>query len=318
MTSAHNGGPSTSEHQHFLDTILRQPKARNWMLAEWKYDDVENNFFNKANTFSSLLEQRCPKLRTRQLTIGEWRKLRRMFIQAKCRRFSTKFTEQTRNALHQYRRRHRILAENPHYQLPVDNMEQSPANNHNELFCLMVKLKSLLATKTTIIAELKRINGNGTIAHSNDIGIDAAVSADVLSRLCAVNQQILLHSEKMWCYRTVRITLLFEAMSKNHILLNLTPSDFRQFCAIQIYELHAENHTKDEAVDDKHQSIHELMGILLELTLAVIEQRFIGNGIREFFFSLLTEHFGRLELILTAEDMEYFQQNCLATLNQMV
>lgn len=287
------------------------------MLAEWKYDEIENQFFNKTNTFANLLEQQCPKLRTRHLTIGEWRKLRRMFIRVKCRRFSTKFTEQIRMALHQYRRRHRILAANPHYQLAFAGEEYSTANNHIEIFCLMVKLKSLLTTKSAIIAELKGINGNGTIAQSNDIGIDSAMPNDVLSRLCVVNHQILWHTEKMWCYRLVKEALLFDALGKNHILMDMSPSYFRQFCGIAVYEFHADNHTND-AVDDKFRSVYDLLDILLELTLVVIDQRLIGNGTREFFINLLTEDFGRMEAITKQENIEYFQQQCLVLLNGVV
>lgn len=312
MESEENGGDLNCRQQHSIETLLRQPSFRRWMQAEWIYDDAEHNFFHKSNTFQTLLDQRLSKLRTHHLTTCEWRKVRRMFIQGKCRRFSSKFVEQIRIALRQYRQRCQILADNPHY---VDN-EQWSAANPVDLCRLMVGVKYLLAGKLDAIAKLKEINGAGTITHTNEVGVDSKILFEILTRLNSLNDQIIDNLEKLACYPAVQKSLLFEAVDKRIVAMHLSPEHFRQFCAIHIYDFYADN-LGTAAIDEVFQSIRSLLDISLELVSTVIDQRLMGNSSREFFYSLLTEHYVQLHIILIEDNVEYFQLNCLIFLNSM-
>lgn len=313
MEPEENGGEVNCKQQHSTETLLRQPIFRRWMQAEWIYDDAEHNFFHKSNTFKTLLDQCLPKLRTHHLTTCEWHKIRRMFIQGKCRRFSAKFIEQTRIALSQYRQRCRILAENPHY---IDN-EQWSAVNPVDLCRLMVAIKYLLADKLNIIAKLKEINGAATISHTNEVDIDSTILIEILTQLHSLNDQIADHLEKLACYPAAQKALLFDVIDKRIVTLHLSPEHFRHFCAVHIYEFYAEN-LGIAATDEVFLSIRSLLDISLELVSTVIDQRLMGNSSREFFYSLLTEHYVQLHIILIEDDVEYFQLNCLIFLNSML
>lgn len=316
MPSKQSAKPKEQQRQHALESLLRQPKPLKWMRAEWMYDPAEHIFFNESNTFGCLLNDCMPKLRTRQLTIAEWRKIRRLFVRAKCRRFSGKFIAQTRQALELYRRRHRILAANPHHQ-PA-NGAQLVMENPPALCRLMVIVGGLLATKAGIIAELKQINGSGTIlAESNGKRDKSQEMAAISARLSAVNDQIFAQLDKLCCYPAVQKALLFDALDKGAILLQLSPENFRQLCAFHVHQLHADICT-NAAVAEACATVTELLDILLELMLAVLDQRLMVSGCRDYFYNLMSEQYGKLQLIMLQEHIEYFQRNCLEFLNRML
>lgn len=307
--------PKEQQRQHALESLLRQPKPLRWMRAEWMYDPAEHIFFNESNTFGCLLNDRMPKLRTRQLTIAEWRKTRRLFVRAKCRRFSGKFIAQTRQALELYRRRHRILALNPHYQ-PADGAKLAMVNPP-ALCRLMVMVGGLLATKATIIGELKQINGSGTIAESNGKRDKSLEMAAVSARLSAVNEQLFAQLDKLCCYPAVQKALLFDALDKSDVSLQLSPENFRQLCAFHVNQLHADICT-NAALAQACPTVTELLDVLLELMLAVLDQRLMVSGCRDYFYNLLSEQYGKLQLTMVQEHIEYFQRNCLEFLNLML
>lgn len=316
MTSKQNAEPKDQQRQHALETLLRQPKPLRWMRAEWIYDPADHNFLNESNTFANLLDQQMPKLRTRQLTVAEWRKIRQLSIRGKCRRFSSKFTVHTRQALELYRRRYRIHADNPHYQRAA-NSDHSTMQNPIDLCLLFVEIKGLLASKASIIDEWKQINGAGTIGQSNAKGDKWPATVDLLARLMAVNDQISTGLDKLFCFPLAKKALLFDAVEKNTIAIQLSPEYFRQLCAVRFEQLQADVFTK-MAMPQTFPTVTCLAFALLELVMVVADQRLMTSGCRDYFYNALNDQYAKLSTILLQEHIEYFQRSCLDFFNQML
>ena len=93
-----------------LKTLLKLPKAHNWINHEFFYGNVDQTLFLDENEFSICLRDSLPLLRTRYLTRAEWSKIRRLL--GKPRRCSAAFFLEERKTLNNKRAKIRHLQQN--------------------------------------------------------------------------------------------------------------------------------------------------------------------------------------------------------------
>lgn len=93
-----------------LKTLLKLPKAHNWVNHEWFYGNIDQVLFLDENEFSICLRDSFPQLKTRFLTRMEWSQIRRLM--GKPRRCSSSFFEEERSTLNSKRNKIRYLQQN--------------------------------------------------------------------------------------------------------------------------------------------------------------------------------------------------------------
>lgn len=110
-----------------LKTLLKLPKASNWVNHEWFYGNIDQVLFLDENEFNICLRDSFPQLKTRYLTRLEWSQIRRLM--GKPRRCSASFFEEERATLNSKRSKIRFLQQSkvndlrPYKDLP-DNIPQ--------------------------------------------------------------------------------------------------------------------------------------------------------------------------------------------------
>lgn len=307
--------PADNQYQYNrLDKILRQKKPMNWMSYEWIYDEVEDIFFNKSENFNSLVEQKFPKLKTRNLNMCEWRAIRKMITKKKPRRFSDKFIDENRIELATFREKYRIYKENPHYHHVLDNSYAVDANvkvlnRKMELMRLMIETQKLLSTKSAAVSKLKKINDSkSTSSKLGSIPDTSSTVAKILNQLGEVSGQIESNLGKLWCFRIVKDAMVFDALDKKIILMLLPTHLFRRRCELRIYEI---NQSICTDMFIPTTSINKLLNILMELAFAIIEQQSLATDFQEFFTDLSYDCIKQFQFILSAEDLTYFETNCI-------
>ncbi|XP_046909622.2 protein lin-9 homolog [Dermatophagoides farinae] len=93
-----------------LKTLLKLPKAYNWVILEWFYGSIDQVLFLDENEFSLCLKDSFPQLKTRYLTRIEWSQIRRLM--GKPRRCSSSFFDEERTTLHTKHSKIRYLQQN--------------------------------------------------------------------------------------------------------------------------------------------------------------------------------------------------------------
>ncbi|KAF7492818.1 hypothetical protein SSS_01217 [Sarcoptes scabiei] len=93
-----------------LKTLLKLPKANNWINHEWFYGSIDQVLFLDENEFSFCLKDSFPQLKTRYLTRLEWSQIRRLM--GKPRRCSSAFFQEERATLNTKRNKIRYLQQN--------------------------------------------------------------------------------------------------------------------------------------------------------------------------------------------------------------
>lgn len=134
------------ENAKRLSNLLKQTKARRWMLSEWFYANIDESFFHHnvhdatlgttatatststfpGNKFIECVRQSFPQLKTLRLTQIEWNKIRRLL--GKRRRCSPSFFLESRRALERHRRSIRL-------QQQMANTSDNELNELNEMGC---------------------------------------------------------------------------------------------------------------------------------------------------------------------------------------
>lgn len=313
--------PDVSKHAN-LENFLRQPLSRQWIAYEWKYDEIEDAFFNKSKTFEDLLQNRFPQMKTHNLTAVEWRKIHKLTTGHKVRRFSSKFIQEQRIELERFRQSYNVLREN--LQINQENLVSLCENvtSHQrafnlvdrdeiKIYTLVVETKRLLATKSTIISVLREIN-NGKANTQHQINEDSIGNVnEAIEQLRICNEKIVNKWNKLMVFQVVKDALFFGALERNEMLKTLSPFYFRRKCEIQIYENHREFNSKTFITSN---TVLILQNVLLELTLAVFKQSELAVNACEFLESLAKEHLDLLMRIMTCENIEYFKTNCLPLL----
>lgn len=240
-----------------FSNLLSHTASRKWVSYEWQYDEIDDVFFHRCRTYEMLVNAKFPQLKTRDLTLAEWRFIRgKMFKLSKCRRFSPKFIAEQRVELEKYRYFYRILQENNrHEQLPKLNefrdgmngfvpMVDSPQLENNQLFRLFIDVKKLFTTKSGLVAKIREIN-NGraeqqrTIVNGNAAPISTISNASamkVLTKMQECNTQIMDKLNQMFCFQVVKDALLSNGMKRKHITLAFSPAYFQRISSVQLYE----------------------------------------------------------------------------------
>lgn len=93
-----------------LKTLLKLPKAHNWVNHEWFYGNIDQVLFLDENEFNICLRDSFPQLKTRYLTRMEWSQIRRLM--GKPRRCSLSFFDEERSTLNSKRTKIRYLQQN--------------------------------------------------------------------------------------------------------------------------------------------------------------------------------------------------------------
>lgn len=171
---------------------------RKWISYEWKYDEIERNFFKHVNTFETNLQKHFPKLRTSNLTKAEWRKIRRLL---KCKkRFSSKFVIEQRCELQKYRLKFDLCQ--------GECFTHAQTDQRKQMFLLIIEARKLLAEKQIQIQQfMSTINNYHT---KNDIS-DSVIKDNlnqIAFEMTKRNKQILKNFDRLGDFEVVRESLL--------------------------------------------------------------------------------------------------------------
>lgn len=129
-----------------IKTFLRLPKALTWCRYEWFCSDIDKPFLGGENDFCHCLNEMFPRLKTRNLSIMQWRIIRRMI--GKPRRCSSTFFAEERTVLTEKRRRLREL------QRKVHQGTQLSLADFNHFRDLPENIPAMLTVGTKVIAWL--------------------------------------------------------------------------------------------------------------------------------------------------------------------
>lgn len=303
-----------------IENLLRHSLCRQWISFEWQYDEVEDAFFNKLNTFQQIVSNRFPQLKCHNLTAAEWRKIRTLITACKTRRFSSKFIAEQRIELEKYRQCFNVLRENNQIDqlaklnalvetfAPVKSNVDVDNGHQSEVCSLIVRVKKCFATKHEIVAELRDIN-NAKANNSNDDddGLNSSTTA-AITQLRKCNQEIVDGLSKLMAFRIVKDTLLFDAISNNKMQKALSPIYFRRKSELQIFENHREFNSMEFIT---LEPVKVLMNALLEQALSIIKTEQLAADAEDFMRSIVMEHLDLLKPIMTEENIDYFQTSCL-------
>lgn len=302
--------PNAPKHPN-IESLLRHSIGRQWIKYEWEYDDVENAFFKKSNTFESEISRHFPKLKSRALTRAEWCKIRKLLVGRKIRRFSSKFVEEQRIELEKFRRCYTVLQENNQLNVDVPMMDDFvPSPDDFEMYRLIVETKKLLAAKNEHVNKLREINNlkagtTGAVDRQSQ-----ANATNAVTNIHSCNGEILKRMNQLVSFQLVKDALMFDAIDKKKKPIKLSPVYFLRMCEVRIYESHQEFHS-DEFVT---AVIKTLLDILLNLLLVIIESELLATNAVDFLETHINDQSYLLTSIITADDTEYFQTSCLPLL----
>ncbi|XP_055304266.1 uncharacterized protein LOC129569456 [Sitodiplosis mosellana] len=296
-----------------IENLLRHSLSRKWLRYEFEYDAVEDAFFkqNKSKSFESIVSDKFPSLESCSLTMVEWRKIRKLLLGQKTRRFSAKFVEQQRIDLEKYRRCYNVLRENQRDdQLVKLNAEPSKdsvvvcdARAEFEIYRLIVETKKQFASKSATVAELREINSAKTEGRNVNDDEAYANATKAIVKLRDVNDEITKGLRKLLHFQIVKDALLFDALGKKKLCLALSPVYFRRKCQLRIYEDH-----RDFRLDTFIESVDvmQLMYIMLELVLSLFEYELLAINTEDYIKTVLKQHLDTLKSIMITVDFEYF------------
>lgn len=252
--------------------LLSHEATRKWLSYEWQYNEIDYGFFHKCRTFEMFLATKFPRLKTRNLSQAEWRAVRRLIVQRKCRRFSSKFIHEQRTELERYRYSYRLLQENNrHNQLvklngfhdAVDEFLStldSPDTQYFQLFRLCVEVKKLYAAKGGLISKLREINNlrleiqqqqqqhlhqhqqlqhaivNGDWNSVPPPTMTSATAIKVIAKIRDCNNDIASKLNQMMSFRIVKDAMLINAIKRQNVAVTCSPTYFKHISAVQVHE----------------------------------------------------------------------------------
>lgn len=320
-----------------FSNLLSHAASRKWLLYEWQYDDIEDAFFHKCRTFEMFLAAKFPQLKTHKLTRVEWRGIRKMVLQRKCRRFSSTFLTEQRIELEKYRCSYRILQKNNRDdQLAKLNTFQNDDGNglmseldaqqsHNQLHLLLIEVKKLFASKSVLVMKLREINNSRADAqqqqqqqnvHVNgNSKIEPAQSTNttaikVITKIRDCNNEIMAKFNQMMCFQITKDALLYNAMKRKNIALALSPAYFQRMCAVQLYE--SQQHYRSETFIAT-ADVQTLLNALLTQVLTTIQYELtskLAESVESFADDLIKEQMALVKCMVTNENMDYFESVC--------
>lgn len=331
----------TCQYSRFTH-LLSHAASRKWLLYEWQYNEIDDAFFHKCRTFEMFLNAKFPHLKTRNLTQTEWRVVRKLILQRKCRRFSSKFIHEQRIELEKYRCSYRILEENNrHDQLDKLNgfhgavgdfisTLDSPKSQSDQLFRLYVEVKKLFATKSGLVMKLREINnsraemqqqqhhqqqqqhsmvnGNSNIESAAMTG---ATAIKVVSKLRECNKEIMFKLNRMMCFRVVKDALLVNANKRKQIALAFSPAYFGRISSAQVYETQ-QLYQSQRFISSTN--VHTLFETMLKQFLVALQYDVmlkINEMVDEFADDLIKQHMPVINTILPSNYVGYFENVCL-------
>lgn len=313
--------------------FLRQPLAHLWTKYEFDYTDIEKQFV-EANSFVEQLNKEFPGLKSRDLTVAEWRKLRSLVTDKKSRRFSPKFVNERRIALEKCRQRLGILQQNIQLNSHEvnENMKHQMAFNPNlkgidlnsvavagvdstNLFggqaiqlCLqIIAMRKLLTAKNEAIAQLKKLNAFAHDQHiekKGDPNPDMSV-LDVVSELDSCNEKITQQFDKLMCFQSTKETLLLSST------IRLAPKYFRKRFEQTIFEMHLAFNSKMFIETKRNLNV---MDTLMEYGYLFAEIDKIAINAIDYFAELSMVKVNCLQTCMSVENLDYFNEFALPSI----
>lgn len=317
--------PEISSKYTRLENLLRHKAARQHLKYEFEYSDCEKEFFHKTSTFEMLLDQNFPNLKTRNLTMVEWRLIRRKVSNGNYRRFSAKFIQSNRIELEKYRRRFEFFRANKgtadylSMALSTNNsniiVNIDPLNElfEHEIYRLIVDTKKLFAAKQNSIAELKKINDT----KNDDTTVDTQPNAiKVLLDLQRLNVSIAKNIEQLWSHDTTKDALLLDAVAKGTVLYPLSSKYFRLHCQVCAHNKLLQ--AADLQTFAEFEILSELIKILLEMVSTAIDRDLLCIDVVIFFDETSDEYLNVFQVLLTKRNIEYIETVCLPKMFQLL
>lgn len=302
----------SSKYRH-VENILCHTLARNWLRYEFEYNEIELAYFTKNKTFESILSHEFPHLKCRNLTMAEWRTIRKYCVQRKIRRFSSTFVQQQRIDLEKYRRYYNLLRKNKRDEQLAELNEKTMAEyeeensacneqqNQLEVCHLIVEARKLIESNSVIVAELREMNdAKSEKRFSNDDTMNAQTA---VRKICGHNEKIREILEQMLHFQIVKDALLFDAIDKKKLFLPLSPEYFHRKCELRIYE-----DWRIFRLDTfiKSDDVRNLVDILLEFILCIFEHEQIAAI--DYQKTVLNKYTNMLKTLLEADDFDYFNE----------
>lgn len=301
-----------------LENLLRHKAARQYLKYEFEYNDCEKEFFHKTSTFEMLLGQKFPNLKTRNLTMAEWRMIRHKVSNGNYRRFSAKFIQINRIELEKYRRRFEFFRSNKgtaeylSMALSTDNLNIiiniDPLNElfEHEIYRLIVDTNKLFAAKHNSIAELQKINDIKNVESTVDTKEN---SIKVILDLQRLNVSIVKNMERLWSYDTTKEAVLLDSVAKGTVLYPLSSKYFRLHCQVCAHNKLLQS--ADLQTFGKFERLAELLKILLEMISTAVDRDLLGIDAVIFFDEASDDYLNVFQVLLTKENIEYIETVCL-------
>lgn len=236
------------------------------MSYEWSYDDIDDEFFNRARDFEQYLNVSFGKLKTRQLTRPEWRRIRKHASPRHTRLFSRKYLREKRDELRRFRNEKIALQQSTNVFGPnaseftpdasisssstYGNMQRTAQtsqksefvlpsvqsnfveNSDNQLYRLLVETSNYLSRKSVILNKIKQLMETvqiGTAANSI-APLSDKISGKLIMELYNFNTDILANFEKLWNFHLVKATLLFTSTTR------MKADYFYRKCGLAIFQ----------------------------------------------------------------------------------
>lgn len=329
-----------------LSHLLLHEASRKWLLYEWQYNEIDDAFFHKCRTFEMFVAAKFPQLKTRNLTQAEWRVIRKMILQRKCRRFSSKFIHEQRIELAKYRRSYRILQENDRHDELVklngyhDEVNafistlDSPQSQNMQLFRLFVDVKKLFALKSGLIMKLREINNMRTEiqrqqqqhqyqqqqhalvnGNSNNEPVPptmtSATANKVMRKLRDCNKEIMGKLNQMMCFRIVKDATLINAVKRKNIPMLFSSNFFQRISSVQVYE---SQQLYRSQIFITTMDVQELLDILLAQSLFAVYIELMlrcNESVKKFTDEVIEDQMMAMTKVLSDNCIRYFEDFCL-------
>lgn len=295
-----------------IENLLRHSLSRKWLRYEFDYDAVEDGFFNQNNskTFAGILSHKYPSLKSRNLTMVEWRKIRKLvFRQESRRRFSPKFVQQQRIDLEKYRRCYNVLRENQRDDQLV-KLNAMPSNKsvviyderpELEMYRLILDTSKKIALKIATVAKLREINSAKTVRRIVNDEESTGNATKTIIKLRNTNEEIMNNLKKLLHFQIVKDALFFDALSKKKLFLALSPVYFHRKCELRIQENRLEYR-----LDTLIESVGQLLNVILEMILCFIDYQHLAINAEDYLKTFIEQQHDKLKLTMAPDDFMYF------------
>lgn len=315
---------SVLEQYSRTENLLRHSLSRKWLRYEFDYDAIENAFFNqnKTNTFESILSSKFSSLKSRNLTMIEWRKIRKLISVQKTRRFSSNFVQQQRIDLEKYRQSYNVLRDNQRDD-QLEKLNEMMVSNKGvticdgrpkyEIYRLIVDTKKQFTLKSTAVAKLRKINS--ARSEGRDVNDEESNANVTIRKLHDTNVEVTKSLTKLLHFQIVKDALLFDALGRKKLFLALSPVYFRRKCELQVYE-----RQRDIRVDTFIETVDvmQLMNTLLELMLCLFDYEQLNINTEDYVKTVLKQHLDTLKPIMATEEFDYFNADIVPLFFVMV